>query len=83
MNWLIPLIAQATQPATDAAAEVATTQPAEVFSWHLTVGGWTIMLLSVGFVTGLLVWCVSRVLRESTADKLPSQIDIEPKDIVE
>ena len=29
----------------------------------MTLGGWITMLLSVGFVTGLLAWTVSRVLR--------------------
>ena len=28
----------------------------------MTVGGWTIMLLSVGSVTGLFVWCIFKVL---------------------
>ncbi len=27
----------------------------------LTLGGWIVMLLSVGFVTGLLGWCLWRV----------------------
>ena len=29
----------------------------------MTTGGWITMILSVGFVTGLFVWCISRVLR--------------------
>lgn len=28
----------------------------------MTIGGWITMILSVGFVTGLLAWCVYRVL---------------------
>ena len=28
----------------------------------LTTGGWTIMLLSVGGVTTLFIWCIFRVL---------------------
>lgn len=46
----------------------------------MTIGGWVIMFLSVGFVTGLLAWSLSRVLREDPPGKLRSQIDIEPKD---
>jgi hypothetical protein len=29
----------------------------------MTFGGWVVMLLSVGFVTGLLVWCATKILR--------------------
>lgn len=48
----------------------------------LSAGGWTIMLLSVGFVTGLLVWCMWRVLATpGEAARLHSQADIEPPDI--
>jgi hypothetical protein len=71
VSTLIPLLAQATQPAVDYDA------------WRLTPAGWTIMLLSVGFVTGLLSWCIYRVMRESTPTKVHSQIDIEPKDVAE
>ncbi len=28
----------------------------------MTPGGWITMILSVGFVTGLFAWCISRVL---------------------
>lgn len=28
----------------------------------MTTGGWITMVLSVGFVTGLFIWCVWRVL---------------------
>jgi len=28
----------------------------------MTIGGWITMILSVGFVTGLFVYCVCRVL---------------------
>ncbi len=45
----------------------------------MTIGGWTIMLLSVGFVTGLLAWSVVRVLRiEESTQHLHSPVDIEP-----
>lgn len=29
----------------------------------MTTGGWITMILSVGFVTGLFVWCIYRVLK--------------------
>ena len=46
----------------------------------MTPGGWFIMIVSVGFVTGLFGWCIARVLKESRADKLHSQIDAVPPD---
>ncbi len=47
----------------------------------MTPGGWIIMTLSVGFVTGLLLWCVTRVLRTPGASRhVHSQVDIEPED---
>lgn len=51
--------------------------------WRLTLGGWIVMLLSVGFVTGLLGWCAYRVMNESSPEKVHSQIDIEPVDTVD
>lgn len=47
--------------------------------FELTAGGWFVMILCVGGVTGLLAWCISRVLRESP-DKIHSPVDIEPPD---
>ncbi|HEX2973068.1 MAG TPA: hypothetical protein VHP11_12090 [Tepidisphaeraceae bacterium] len=49
-------------------------------SYRLTLGGWIVMLLSVGFVTTLLGWCIRRVMRESTPDKLHSQVDVDTHD---
>ncbi len=47
----------------------------------LTLGGWITMILSVGFVTGLLAWCISRVLRKpEAANHMHSQLDIDPGD---
>jgi len=47
----------------------------------MTAGGWVIMLLSVGFVTGLLMWSVARVLRiPQSTQHLHSQADIELPD---
>lgn len=48
--------------------------------YRLTVGGWITMILSVGFVTILLGWCIFRVLRESTPEKLHGQIDVDTRD---
>lgn len=28
----------------------------------MTPGGWITMILSVGFVTGLFIWCITKVL---------------------
>lgn len=33
----------------------------------MTLGGWITMVLSVGFMTGLLVWCVGQILRNPQA----------------
>lgn len=45
----------------------------------MNVSGWIAMILSISFVTILMVWSISRVLGESKADKVHSQIDIHPK----
>lgn len=48
----------------------------------MTIGGWIIMLLSVGFVTGLFGWCIAKVLRTPEATRhLHSPADIEPPDV--
>jgi hypothetical protein len=48
----------------------------------MTIGGWIIMVLSVGFVTGLLAWSICRVLGIPGATKhLHSPVDIEPDDV--
>ena len=47
----------------------------------MTFGGWIVMTLSVGGVTGLLVWCVYKVLATpGSTEHLHSQADIEPPD---
>jgi hypothetical protein len=43
----------------------------------MTTGGWINLFLSVGFVVTLLVWCVWRVIRESSAQKLHGQLDVD------
>jgi hypothetical protein len=35
----------------------------------MTAGGWITMLLSVGFVVTLFVWCIGRVLTEKQPQK--------------
>lgn len=43
--------------------------------------GWIIMLVSVGFTTGLLAWCLYKVLSEpGETEHLHSQADIDPHD---
>ena len=54
--------------------------PPHIEGWRLTPGGWIIMILSVGFVTGLLAWCISRVLKESSSEKLHGQLDVDTRD---
>jgi hypothetical protein len=50
----------------------------------MTVGGWIVMLLSVGGVTALLGWCVYKVVTTpGSAERLHSQADIEPPDVEE
>ena len=64
------LLAQAAVPLLDRAAT----------RHGLTIGGWITMLLSVGFVTILLAWCVWKVLREPDAEhRVHSTLD-EPPD---
>lgn len=49
----------------------------------MNLSGWITMILSVGFVTFLTAWSISRVLSESRKgklDKLTSPAEIEPKD---
>jgi len=43
----------------------------------LTVGGWVTMILSVGFVTGLLGWCIYKVVTTpGETEHLHSQVDL-------
>jgi heme/copper-type cytochrome/quinol oxidase subunit 2 len=46
----------------------------------MNTGGWVMMIVSVGTVTGLLAWCVWRVRRESSPRKVHGPIDIETRD---
>jgi hypothetical protein len=67
MNLPTWLLAQMTQPA----------------RFDLTPGGWIIMLLSVGFVTSLLAFCIWRVTRESSASKVPAPQEVDTRDLNE
>lgn len=49
-------------------------------SYDLTPGGWIVMILSVGFVTCLLGWCVRRVVKESSLQKVRGPADIDTRD---
>ncbi len=47
-------------------------------------GGWIMMTLAVGGVTGLLVWCIYKVLATPGAtERLHSTADVETPDIEE
>ncbi len=48
----------------------------------MTLGGWIIMVLSVGGMTSLLAWCIYKVVTTPGAtEHLHSQADIETPDI--
>ncbi len=50
----------------------------------MTLGGWIIMFISVGFVTALLVWSLWKVLSTpGSTEHLHSQVDIRTPDITE
>ncbi len=42
----------------------------------MSIGGWITMILSVGFVTGLTIWCSIRVLRPSNPEKFEHVEDV-------
>ncbi|MCC7145535.1 MAG: hypothetical protein IT443_03745 [Phycisphaeraceae bacterium] len=49
--------------------------------YRLSAGGWVVMILSVGFVTLLLAWCIWKVLATpGETNKLHAQADIDPHD---
>ena len=42
--------------------------------------GWTILILSVGFTTGSLIWCLARVLKNhGKQDRLHAPTDLDPR----
>ncbi|MEX0701354.1 MAG: hypothetical protein WD069_04600 [Planctomycetales bacterium] len=58
MNWLWNSIAQAIP----AAALLAQSPPKQPADYALTPLGWTIMIVSVGCVLSLVIYCLVRVL---------------------
>ena len=50
----------------------------------MTLGGWIVMILSVGGVTGLFLWCIYKVVTVPGAtEHLRSEVNIEPPDVRE
>ena len=50
----------------------------------MTAAGWVIMILATGGMTGLLGWCIYRVLATpGSTEHLHSQADIETPDLDE
>ena len=48
----------------------------------MTPGGWIIMLLATGGMTGLLVWCIYKVVATpGSTEHIHSQADIETPDL--
>lgn len=44
----------------------------------MNAGGWVIMLLSVGFVTVLLIWCIHKILTTpGSTERMHSEADID------
>ena len=41
----------------------------------MTVGGWITMLLSVGFVVGLFVWCIYKVITAKPAPDTMAHVE--------
>ncbi len=37
----------------------------------MTIGGWITMLVALGFVWGLVIWCYQRILRSPQGKKVP------------
>ena len=50
----------------------------------MTPGGWIIMVLATGGMTGLLGWCIYKVLATpGSSEHLHTQADIETPDVEE
>ena len=50
----------------------------------MTPAGWFVMVASVGSVTGLLLWCIYKVIATPGSQKhLHTQTDIETPDVEE
>jgi hypothetical protein len=46
----------------------------------MTLGGWIVMVVSVGSVTGLFAWCIWRVLRDPGQARHLHGFEAEPPD---
>ena len=47
----------------------------------MSLYGWTILILCVGFTTGSLVWCLARVLRnQGKQNRLRATPDLDPRE---
>jgi hypothetical protein len=46
----------------------------------MTPGGWINLILSVGFVTGLLAWCLRRMLACAKSDRSLARVEPVEKD---
>ncbi len=47
----------------------------------MSLYGWTILILSVGFTTGSLLWCLARVLKNRRSqNRLRATSDLDPRD---
>jgi len=47
----------------------------------MTTGGWIIMILAVAGMTGLLTWCIYKVLSTpGSSEHIHAQTDIDPGD---
>lgn len=48
----------------------------------MTLGGWLLMIIAVGGITGFLTWCVYRIVATPGAtEHVHSQADIELPDV--
>ena len=48
----------------------------------MNIGGWILMVLSVGGVTAFFAWCLTKVLSTpGSSEHIHSQADIEPPDV--
>ena len=69
MSMIAPIVTLAQQ-----------TPPPEA-AYELTLGGWVLMIASVSFMTGLLAWCIYKVVSTpGSTERVHSQADIEPPD---
>ena len=47
----------------------------------MTIGGWIIMIVAVAGMTGLLTWCVYKVISTpGSSERIHAQSDINPHD---